>query len=140
MLRVTSGGDSASQMLKGSRRSTASRIRSLRRSDWHALPTKHAGGDRGLTIMRSPHQPSRKCASQRSGPAGGDRRGGVWVPLRELADERADRAAAARVPVNSSLPTAGSADRHDLARKSSSDRSAGRTLVASTHLILSPAH
>jgi len=30
--------------------------------------------------------------------AGGDRRPGVWVALRELAGERADRAAAARLP------------------------------------------
>jgi len=30
--------------------------------------------------------------------AGGDRRSGVWVALRELAGERAERAAAARLP------------------------------------------
>jgi hypothetical protein len=32
--------------------------------------------------------------------AGGDRRPGVWVALRELAGERADRATAARLPAD----------------------------------------
>src|SRR5437588_10861695 len=72
-----------------------------------ALDAGHSGsGERGgvgVFAQLATGSHAREAVAQMLFPAfeaGGNRRPGVWVALRELAGERADRAAAARLPAD----------------------------------------